>query len=299
MNKYLFVYGTIRKHEANHFYMENSKLISEQAWTKGRIYEGPSYYPVLLDEDDTVYGELYEVNSEILKEVDMLEGFTENGHDNLYERSIRNIYTDHGTYEGYVYYLSPENKEMAVHSIEQGDWRVHQLLKKDQVIYFAFGSCMDDERFKLAGVETLFHEKLGRGELEGYKLIFSHHVEDGGRADIVEADDTVEGILYKTPLDAVDYLFQREGVYSGHYRPTVVDVKLGDQCLNNVMTFYVLDKKEDLSPPFHYAREIHRGAAPYLSESYMGRLEKKFLEKFNVNGFKEYIQGTNRNKKQQ
>ncbi|MFG6114937.1 gamma-glutamylcyclotransferase [Halobacillus sp. MO56] len=286
---HLFVYGTLRKHQPNHFHLNHAELVSEQASTTGRLYEGPSYYPVLLEEDAVVFGELYQVDEATLAIVDELEGFQEDGEDNLYDRKIKEVETDLGNYQAYVYYLSPKRKEMAETEILYGDWKVHELLKKDEVTYFAYGSCMDAERFKLAGVDHYFHQKLGRGVLEGYRLLFSHHVHDGGRADIMEADNHVEGVLYRTPLDAVEYLFKREGVEAGHYRPTVVDIKQDGKQLKDVLTFYVLDKKSDLSPPFHYAEEIHRGAASCLSDDYMNYLEKLFVEEFQVDGFRNYV----------
>ncbi|WP_051353114.1 gamma-glutamylcyclotransferase family protein [Thalassobacillus devorans] len=289
MPRYLFAYGTLRKHQPNHFHLKDAELVSEQARTTGRLYEGPSYYPVLMEEDTAVYGELYKVDDETLAKIDELEGFQERGLDNLYDRKMKEVETDQGSYQAYVYYLSPNRKEMAETSIQYGDWKVHELLKKDEVTYFAFGSCMDAERFKLAGVDHYFHQKLGRGVLEGYRLLFSHHVHDGGRADIMEADNHVEGVLYRTPLDAVEYLFKREGVEAGHYRPTVVDIKQEDKQLKDVLTFYVLDKKPDLPPPFHYAKEIHRGAAYCLSDDYMNHLETLFVEKFQVDGFSDYV----------
>ncbi|GGC88309.1 putative gamma-glutamylcyclotransferase YkqA [Thalassobacillus devorans] len=289
MNNYLFVYGTLRKNQPNAFHLEEAVLISEQASTTGKLYEGPSYYPVLVDEEAFVYGELYKVTDEMMETIDELEGFQGDGKDNLYDRKIKEVKTDDGEFQAYVYYLSPDRKEMAVAEIEYGDWKVHELLKQDEVVYFAYGSCMDAERFKLAGIDHYFHQKLGRGVLKGYRLLFSLHLHDGGRADIIEADDNVEGVLYQVPLDAVDYLFKREGVNAGHYRPTIVDVQLGDKLLKNVLTFYVLEKKQELTPPFHYAEEIHRGASSLLSNDYMQRLEGLFGEKFGVEGFKEYI----------
>ncbi|MFD1018396.1 gamma-glutamylcyclotransferase [Thalassobacillus hwangdonensis] len=295
MTDLLFVYGTLRNQEANHFYLDEAELITEQAWTKGRLYTSPSYYPVLKDEEAVVYGELYGINEEILKKVDELEGFVVGGESNLYDREIRTIHTETGEKEAFVYYLSSRNDELAGKEIEHGDWRLHQLLLEDDLYYFAYGSCMDDERFRLAGVEGYFQEKVGRGVLKGYGLQFSFHVHDGGRADIIEAEGSeVEGILYKVPMGAIDYLFQREGVHTDSYRPTVVSVAHSDGVLPNVLTFYVKDKQPDKAPPLHYAREIHRGGLPHLSEAYITMLEKRFTETFKVEGFEKYLSQANR-----
>ena len=53
------------------------------------------------------------------------------------------------------------------------------------VYYFAYGSCMDNARFKQAG-STTFAEPVGGAVVEGYSTRFTLRRPDGSRADLVE-----------------------------------------------------------------------------------------------------------------
>ncbi|WLR52727.1 gamma-glutamylcyclotransferase [Bacillus tianshenii] len=293
MNKhFVFVYGTLRRNEPNDFLLKDATLIAEQAWTYGEMYETNDYYPVLFSsEEERVYGELYAVTDEQLRKLDVLEGYKDEGENNLYDRHLQQVYTDTAVYEANVYVLHSNYETMKTNKIKYGDWKVHQLLKKEQPLsYFAFGSCMDQERFELAKVDHYFQRVKGRGVLEGYSLQFTYHVQDGGRADLVEDGGTAEGIVYELPYAAIDYLFTREGVHTQSYRPAVVQLTCSEGVLIDVLTFLVIPKQPELAPPFHYAREILRGGTGVLSEGYIQQVQKRFIEEFQVTGIAEYIE---------
>ena len=61
-------------------------------------------------------------------------------------------------------------------------------------------------------------------------------VEDGGET---------EGVLYEVPFDAIRYLYKREGVNEGTYRPAFVDVTVGDQVYEDCLTFLVLKRERN------------------------------------------------------
>ena len=69
----LFVYGTLMKGMRNHVYIEKSKFIGEA--TTGPMYELMSNgsIPAMRDGKETVKGEIYEVDDETLKSLDVLE----------------------------------------------------------------------------------------------------------------------------------------------------------------------------------------------------------------------------------
>lgn len=246
----MFVYGTLCKHESNHRILADNKRVASQAWTKGKLFDTGFGYPAMtLLTDEWTYGELYEVGEATLPQLDQLEGFHGDGESNLYDRLSQEVKTDQGHFQALVYVagklLSDLHKE-----INGGDWRVYQQLQQNQeVIYFAYGSCMDTERFKLAGVDHYFQNVLGQGLLENYKLGFTQHSSDGGRADIIEeAGHSVEGKVYRLPYEALKYLYKREGVNIGGYRPTIIDVTINGTRHKNVWTFTVVDKKKDGIP---------------------------------------------------
>ncbi|MGY3717791.1 gamma-glutamylcyclotransferase [Sutcliffiella cohnii] len=270
----VFVYGTLRKNERNHRLLEGSRLIAEQAWTTGVMYDTGLHYPALQKSSTgRVYGELYEVNDHTLSSLDRLEGYQAHRSDNLYDRVSQSINTDKGTYEAYVYIMV--NNNMLQRKIHGGDWKVYQLEKKPKFYYFAYGSCMDNERFQLANVDHHFQKVTGKGTLPGYSLRFTWRSLDGGRADIVEEDGVVEGKVYELASDALPYLYDREGVDASCYRPAVIEVEMEEEVLE-VLTFIVVHKKDESAPPAHYLKEIIRGGSGFLSNEYLTELKKKF-----------------------
>jgi gamma-glutamylcyclotransferase (GGCT)/AIG2-like uncharacterized protein YtfP/cation transport regulator ChaC len=273
----VFVYGTLRKHERNHFLLKDSKLISEQAWTFGKLFDTGNGYPMMKKSSrQKVYGELYEVNQKQLASLDELEGYQVNSKDNLYEREIRTVFSDNGECSAYLY-LSERACPIAISS---GDWKIYQLLKKnpEKVLYFAYGSCMDMERFHKAKVGHFFDKVIGVATLKNYSMKYLFTASDGGRGDIIEDGGITEGILYETPFEAVNYLFQREGYSVGMYRATMVDVQINNKIYKDVLTFHVYDKKEEIAPPEHYAIEILRGSRNRVSEEYYKKLVKQLKD---------------------
>ncbi|WP_110111576.1 gamma-glutamylcyclotransferase family protein [Bacillus sp. CGMCC 1.16541] len=273
MTHYVFVYGTLRKGESNHDLLKDAHLVAEQAYTKGVLYDSGRGYPAMTVGEGVVYGELYEVNDFELKALDQLEGYEGEGSpNNEYERIAQDIQTDVSTIEAMVYVVG-EQSPLLETQIPRGDWRIWNVDTTGETLYFAYGSCMDTERFTLQGVAQHFTDLLGMAKLPRYTLRFNHPRPDGGRADIVEEGGEVEGKLYRVPQEAVEYLYVREGVETNSYRPALISVEHNGKVLHNVLTFFVLDKQPDLAPPDHYATEILRGGAGTLSEAYLQKIQ--------------------------
>lgn len=280
----VFVYGSLRKHEHNHHVLAGSSLVAAQCDMKGKLYDTGHGYPAMTlnSGEGNVYGELYRVSDEVLPSLDALEGYYGEGKDNHYERSIGTVRTDQGDVEAYVYTYS-EEAVASLSSIEYGDWKYYKLVHRVQsgqpIIYFAFGSCMDDERFELHGKKDLFEDVLGQGVLDGYSLKFTHEASDGGRADIMEIGGYVEGKVYRINDEALQYLLIREGVQHYIYRPGFVDIQVGDEMVHDALTFFVIDKAEhEILPPEHYSTEIRRGGQTVWSPDYAAMFEAKLRE---------------------
>jgi gamma-glutamylcyclotransferase (GGCT)/AIG2-like uncharacterized protein YtfP/cation transport regulator ChaC len=273
----IFVYGSLRKNQKYHYYLEDSVLVSEQAWIKGELYDTGEGYPALKEGSDRVFGEIYEINQAVLEKVDELEDFKENSDDNLYLRQTAQAFTDKGELD--VIYYTGFQPSLFKDYIASGDWTLHTFMEKqpESLLYFAYGSCMDLERFKLAGVHHHFQEPLGKGKLKGYSMKYTFIVKDGGRGDIIEDGGMTEGVVYRLPFEAVDYLYEREGVVPGRYRAALVDIEVNDVVIPNVLTFIVNHRGEETCPPAHYAREILRGSKPYVSEEYHQKLKRQLL----------------------
>ncbi|WP_349409764.1 gamma-glutamylcyclotransferase family protein [Pseudalkalibacillus sp. SCS-8] len=118
----VFVYGTLRIGEKNHHLLKNAKRVSDQAWIGGKLFDTGLGYPALsLQQFGKVYGELYEVDDEMLKSLDLLEGYTVGRQDNLYEREVRTITTVKGSCEAYIYTVD-HNLSLCKECIPNGDW---------------------------------------------------------------------------------------------------------------------------------------------------------------------------------
>ncbi|TFB14131.1 gamma-glutamylcyclotransferase [Filobacillus milosensis] len=273
MDKYLvFVYGTLRKNERNHHLLKDAMLIAEHGWIDGRLIDTGKDFPALvMDSDEKVYGECYEVDFSTLAKIDELEGYVGDPKLNHYDRVEVQVQTDCGEYKAYTYFY-PEAASNPV--IPFGDWRLKKLLEHENLLYFAYGSCMDHERIELAGMLDQF-EAAGLGILPDHELRFTISVEDGGRADIVECHGhQVEGVVYKISEQALNYLYQREGAHTGMYRPAVVDVEMDGETVP-MLTFIVIAKMVEAAPPDHYINEILRGGSVFLTKKYLTSLDER------------------------
>jgi gamma-glutamylcyclotransferase (GGCT)/AIG2-like uncharacterized protein YtfP len=117
----VFVYGTLRKGERNAHLLEKATRIAETCWTKGELYDTGNGYPAIKQSASSiVYGEVYQVSNKELIELDYLEGYTEGGVNNLYERVEQEVNTEHGIITAFVYVSARDS--LLKESIESGDW---------------------------------------------------------------------------------------------------------------------------------------------------------------------------------
>jgi len=266
----------------HHDKLGKSKRIAEQAWVSGELYNTHEYYPALIKGSEKVYGELYEVSDDALSVLDELEEYSGNPERDLYHRIRIQVTTDTNVHEAYTYVWNEKRKSMLSDKVPFQNWKVAAMLDDEDILYFAYGSCMDDERFKKAGVDHLFMDCLGRGVLQGYSLKFDMKGALGNASDIVEDGGTVEGKVYRINSEALDYLFIREGVETGHYRPAIISLLLNGKPTDSVLTFLVLDKQEEQAPTVIYATEILRGGKGTLSEEYWHALRSRIKNQFNI-----------------
>lgn len=272
----IFVYGTLREGGANHYFLTKAKCLLKQAWTHGALFDTNHGYPVMKqDNTKKVIGEVYEISESDLTLIDDLEGYEWNGTNNLYERIALNVYNDKDQSVKAITYITGRSLSNASEEIAFGDWKVYSYLQTDQLLYYAYGSCMDDERFKQANVDQYFLDMIGVGVLKGYGLRFSHSTVDGGKADIVEmSHEHVEGKVYRIPYEAIDYLYRREGVFTNSYRPAVVTVTMNGERIA-VLTFIVNDKNPETQPSILYETEIIRGGTGFLSSNYLENITSR------------------------
>ncbi|WP_263704846.1 gamma-glutamylcyclotransferase, partial [Bacillus thuringiensis] len=117
---HVFVYGTLRKEQTNAHYMQGAICIADKAWTYGELFDTNEGYPAMTySREEKVYGEVYEVNDEILRKLDELEEYTGNAETDLYDRIKQTVYAADREIEAYVYIA--QDKKMILKVIDCGD----------------------------------------------------------------------------------------------------------------------------------------------------------------------------------
>ncbi len=120
MNKnkcYLFVYGTLMRGLSNHKYLKNEKFICQTEILDFELYNVTNEYPgIIKKENSKVQGELYQINRQILEDLDKLEG-------DEYKRIEVNLITKEDRMKAFTYLWteSVNNKEYI--SYEKQPWR--------------------------------------------------------------------------------------------------------------------------------------------------------------------------------
>ena len=109
----VFVYGTLRKGQYNHSRLDFAKLIEEIDYINGEMYNYGSFPAITLESDNRVIGEVYEVDENILRSLDSLEGYP-----SFYDR--KDVVTEKG-HKVFVYFMEQEKVER-LDKIGSGDW---------------------------------------------------------------------------------------------------------------------------------------------------------------------------------
>lgn len=120
----MFVYGSLMKGFPNHYLLEKAEFITT-AKIKGLLYSLPYGYPALVDGDEWAFGEVYNVDDETLKAVDNLEGYNEDGINNLYDRIKADAAFENGAIaKVFIYkYCNRDEVEEIGTLVHSGDWR--------------------------------------------------------------------------------------------------------------------------------------------------------------------------------
>lgn len=122
---YVFVYGTLRKGEANAYLLNGATCIENEAWTYGSLFDTNEGYPAMdLPSNQKVFGEVYEVDDVTLQALDELEEYTGNPKEDAYDRRMQKIYTNEKAIEAYVY--TAQKQEILQSPIVSGDWVLYR-----------------------------------------------------------------------------------------------------------------------------------------------------------------------------
>lgn len=118
----VFVYGTLKRNEFNHHWLEGAELVEARCHAFGRLYDTTWGFPAMvLDSRSRTIGEMYQVDCRQLALLDRLEGYRGEDAKNLYERVITGIDTTKGIVAAYAYVFRVEQVK-GMKEIKCGDW---------------------------------------------------------------------------------------------------------------------------------------------------------------------------------
>lgn len=118
----VFVYGTFMTGERNHHFVADAELVWDDCWTYGELYDTGNGYPAMVRHPEhRVYGELYRVTADQLRQVDRLEGYAGPWQDNHYERINQAVFKGSSNFKVFVYVYTGE-QVCRLERIVTGDW---------------------------------------------------------------------------------------------------------------------------------------------------------------------------------
>jgi gamma-glutamylcyclotransferase (GGCT)/AIG2-like uncharacterized protein YtfP len=103
-----FVYGTLKVGLGFSWRLDEFRVESIPGKIKASLFDG--IYPMIMDGNDEVYGEIHIYENEgntALDVLDQIEGYLEGNKNNLYERRIVDALGEDGkTYQAYAYFIA-------------------------------------------------------------------------------------------------------------------------------------------------------------------------------------------------
>lgn len=111
----IFVYGTLMRGERAHSYLANAEFVGEYCLKDYALYN-LSWYPGIRPKTgSSVFGEVYEIDADLLPEMDRYEG-----EGDLYHRTPVIVENRNGTIDALAYVYAHENIGGL---IEGGNWK--------------------------------------------------------------------------------------------------------------------------------------------------------------------------------
>jgi gamma-glutamylcyclotransferase (GGCT)/AIG2-like uncharacterized protein YtfP len=140
----------------------------------------------------------------------------------------------------------------------------------NKYFYFAYGSNMSKEQMKNRCPNA---KPLGKAILKGYKFIINNR----GVATVIESkDDYVEGGLYEVTNDCLESLDGHEGVSSGDYDRTKLQVEYENETIDAYI-YIATCEEESKNAREGYMKTVLTGAKDFnLSNNYIKMYLKKY-----------------------
>ena len=216
----IFVYGTLSKGMTRSSVLVKSKFLG-LGFIEGLLYDLGAY-PGIVEGNNSVYGELYEIDTTKVKELDRIEGYSsEHEYQSLYKRKEVNvILINNGSQErAHAYFFNQQLKDNKL--IDCRDYRRYILeSSSDKQWYIAYGSNTSSARLN-DRIKTT--DGIKTGYLEGYKLMFNKKAIDGS----VKANIAYIGSGYRCPFVAYGLKKEQLKILDGHEGEPFHYVRIG------------------------------------------------------------------------
>ncbi|MFM2441196.1 MAG: hypothetical protein RLZZ349_923 [Pseudomonadota bacterium] len=171
----VFVYGTLLNGMSRSKSLNNS-VFEGLGMIKANLYDLGSY-PGIIESNESVYGEVYEIDSDTLFTLDQIEGFDSNyPQHSLYIRKKVDVtlLNDGSSLKAYTYFYNASDLD-TYYEISSGDYRRH-LLEVLPIWYIAYGSNMNADRLANRVGDI---QEVTSGYLEGFELVFNKQGDNG------------------------------------------------------------------------------------------------------------------------
>ncbi|BBG22724.1 gamma-glutamylcyclotransferase [Sulfuracidifex tepidarius] len=252
---FLFVYGTFRYGFELHHFLKDSRFVGLGHIEGYNMYDLGSY-PGIVKGENSIWGEVYEVDEKLIKEFDIIEGYM-GREDDLYVRETTTVFFDErrrfrlNDVYFYRYNMDINCRDL----IESGNYSMWAGMP-EIVNYFSYAENTNTKVIQGRGVNKILDEFPA--VLNGYKMIFSVPCKYGFCANLVEdPEGKIYGYNVKTFLHELNSLDRAEQ-HMLKYKREIFEIRDMKGKLYYAMA-YISDMKEEKNPSKEYIEIIKEG----------------------------------------
>ncbi|NON61172.1 gamma-glutamylcyclotransferase [Acidianus sp. RZ1] len=253
---YIFVYGSLRYGYELHHLLKDKRLVG-LGFIEGYKMLDLGNYPGIVRGDGIVWGEVYDIDEQLLMLLDEVEDYRGKP-DDLYVREKTTVFFDQKRrfYLDNVYMYKYNQYNAGFKEIESGDysrWSGMPVLTN----YFAYAENTNLEILKERGVKNILAQL--KGYLDGYRLIFNVKCKYGYCANLKEEHEAkVCGYIYVVLEDELSVLDKAEEHLVKYIRD-IVKVKDEEGKVYFASTYVYDIKDKNMKPSEEYLKIIREG----------------------------------------
>ncbi|ONI37908.1 hypothetical protein AN639_01060 [Candidatus Epulonipiscium fishelsonii] len=277
----VFVYGTLMKGHYNHdYYLAKATYLGERVLDGYELYDLGAYPGIVARKGEKVRGELYQIEEDMLADLDILEG-----EGTLYNRLTVEVEDEQNLTKerAYVYIYNNDITRYTKIPFCDQPWRKasrqnrfeeNYFEEEEYVWYASYGSNILYERFLyyIKGGKFNNREYLGCENTQlpledepiliPYQLYFGNSSPTWGGSGVAFLDVEVSGItmgrMYLITRDQFEDIWEQEGNYKNWYNKVVC---LGEKDGIEILTFTNETRRPANPPSETYLEIIKKGIA--------------------------------------